>query len=181
MYSRSLFAPDFAKWFFVRYAQIYEAYVERTLIKFVYSWRKNSRKSGCKGDSESTFILSTRIKQSGQTHIFAERFCSIGHIFLKSKKIQMGTIYRTNLNFITDLASRSYISVSYKRYNHTNNLKFVCQADIRNPLCHRYYSQPFFSRFRKICAKPAQNAAKSEGTCLLVLKNKRRKVIFFIF
>ena len=25
--------PDFAKWFFVRYAQIYEAYVERTLIK----------------------------------------------------------------------------------------------------------------------------------------------------
>ena len=24
--------PDFAKWFFVRYAQIYEAYVERTLI-----------------------------------------------------------------------------------------------------------------------------------------------------
>ena len=47
--------PDFAKWFFVRYAQIYEAYVERTLIKFVYSWRKNSRKSGCKGDSESTF------------------------------------------------------------------------------------------------------------------------------
>ncbi|MBQ1392071.1 MAG: hypothetical protein IIY81_00740, partial [Lachnospiraceae bacterium] len=46
--------PDFAKWFFVRYAQIYEAYVERTLIKFVYSWRKNSRKSGCKGDSEST-------------------------------------------------------------------------------------------------------------------------------
>ena len=58
--------PDFAKCFFVRYAQIYEAYVERTLIKFVYSWRKNSRKSGCKGDSESTFILSTRIKQSGQ-------------------------------------------------------------------------------------------------------------------
>lgn len=46
--------PDFAKCFFVRYAQIYEAYVERTLIKFVYSWRKNSRKSGCKGDSEST-------------------------------------------------------------------------------------------------------------------------------
>lgn len=46
--------PDFAKWFFVRYAQIYEAYVERTLIKFVYIWRKNSRKSGCKGDSEST-------------------------------------------------------------------------------------------------------------------------------
>ena len=46
--------PDFAKWFFVRYAQIYEAYVERTLIKFVYSWRKNSCKSGCKGDSEST-------------------------------------------------------------------------------------------------------------------------------
>ena len=46
--------PDFAKWFFVRYTQIYEAYVERTLIKFVYRWRKNSRKSGCKGDSEST-------------------------------------------------------------------------------------------------------------------------------
>ena len=49
--------PDFAKCFFVRYAQIYEAYVERTLIKFVYSWRKNSRKSGCKGDSESTSII----------------------------------------------------------------------------------------------------------------------------
>ncbi len=48
--------PDFAKWFFVRYAQIYEAYVERTLIKFVYSWRKNSRKSGCKGDAESTLL-----------------------------------------------------------------------------------------------------------------------------
>ena len=47
--------PDFAKCFFVRYAQIYEAYVERTLIKFVYRWRKNSRKSGCKGDSETTF------------------------------------------------------------------------------------------------------------------------------
>ncbi len=54
IYSRSLFVPDFAKWFFVRYTQIYEAYVERTLIKFVYRWRKNSRKSGCKGDSEST-------------------------------------------------------------------------------------------------------------------------------
>ena len=51
MYSRSLFVLDFAKWFFASYAQIYEAYVERTLIKFVYSWRKNSRKSGCKGDS----------------------------------------------------------------------------------------------------------------------------------
>ena len=57
MYSRSLFVPDFAKCFFVRYAQIYEAYVERTLIKFVYIWRKNSRKSGCKGDSESTSYI----------------------------------------------------------------------------------------------------------------------------
>jgi len=56
MYSRSLFVLDFAKWFFASYTQIYEAYVERTLIKFVYSWRKNSRKSGCKGDSESIAI-----------------------------------------------------------------------------------------------------------------------------
>ena len=52
--------PDFAKCFFVRYAQIYEAYVERTLIKFVYSWRKSSRKSGCKRDSESTSIIKWR-------------------------------------------------------------------------------------------------------------------------
>ena len=30
-------------------------FMRRTLIKFVYRWRKNSRKSGCKGDSETTF------------------------------------------------------------------------------------------------------------------------------
>ena len=32
---------------------MYEAYVERTLIKFGCSWRKISRKDGCKGVSES--------------------------------------------------------------------------------------------------------------------------------
>ena len=33
--SRSLFVPDIVRRFFVRCAQIYEAYVARTLIKFV--------------------------------------------------------------------------------------------------------------------------------------------------
>ena len=40
--------PDFAKCFFVRYAQIYEAYVERTLIKFVYSCGKTVAKVGAR-------------------------------------------------------------------------------------------------------------------------------------
>ncbi len=72
MYSRSLFLPDFAKCFFIRYAQIYEAYVERTLIKFVYSWRKNSRKSGCKGDNN---YYIQRILEV-QSHILSE-WCSL--------------------------------------------------------------------------------------------------------
>ena len=58
--------PDFAKWFFVRYAQIYEAYVERTLI----SWRKNSRKSGCKGDSESTSYKKGGFKNDGMPYMW---------------------------------------------------------------------------------------------------------------
>ncbi len=68
--------PDFAKWFFVRYAQIYEAYVERTLIKFVYSWRKNSRKSGCKGDSESTsFSSGVETRKSTLSHSILHFSC----------------------------------------------------------------------------------------------------------
>lgn len=57
MYSRILFAPDFAKRFFVRCTQIYEAYLDGTLIKFVCIWRKISRKSRHKEDSESTSYL----------------------------------------------------------------------------------------------------------------------------
>ena len=49
MYSQNLFLLNF-----VRYAQIYEAYVERTLIKFVRNWREINHKSGHKRASEST-------------------------------------------------------------------------------------------------------------------------------
>ena len=54
MYSRILFVPDFARRFFDRCAQIYEAYLDGTLIEFVCIWQKISRKSRYKRESEST-------------------------------------------------------------------------------------------------------------------------------
>ena len=54
MYSRIHFVPDFARRFFVRCAQIYEAYLDGTLIEFVCIWQKISCKSRYKGESEST-------------------------------------------------------------------------------------------------------------------------------
>ncbi len=47
--------PDFARRFFARCAQIYEAYLDGTLIEFVCIWQKISRKSRYKRDSESTY------------------------------------------------------------------------------------------------------------------------------
>ena len=55
--SRKLFVPRFVRWFFVRSAQIYEAYMECTSIKFELFWRKISRKDGCKGVSETAHLL----------------------------------------------------------------------------------------------------------------------------
>ncbi len=63
MYSRILFVPDFERRFFVRCAQIYEAYLDSMLIKFVCIWRKNSGKSRYKRDSESTFYACVPILQ----------------------------------------------------------------------------------------------------------------------
>ncbi len=57
MYSRILFVPDFARRFFVRCAQIQEAYLDGTLIKFMCIWPKISRKSRYKSDSESTSLI----------------------------------------------------------------------------------------------------------------------------
>ena len=54
MYSWILFVPDFARRFFVRSAQIQEAYLDGMMIKFVCIWRKISRKSRHKRESEST-------------------------------------------------------------------------------------------------------------------------------
>ena len=48
--------PDSARRFFVKCAQIYEAYLDGTLIKFACIWRKISCKSRYKRDSDSTFI-----------------------------------------------------------------------------------------------------------------------------
>ena len=57
MYSRNLFVLDFARRFFVSCTQISEAYAVRTLIKLGCDWQKIGRKSRCRKDSESTFIL----------------------------------------------------------------------------------------------------------------------------
>jgi len=64
MHAQILFVPDFARRFFVRCAQIHEAYLDDTLIKFVCIWRKISRKSRYKRDSESTFWGSVGRKSS---------------------------------------------------------------------------------------------------------------------
>ena len=73
MFSRNLFVPDFVRRFFVSCAQISEAYVVRTLMKFGHSWRKIGHKGRCRKDSERTFICSPGIflcrKGSGRTLI----------------------------------------------------------------------------------------------------------------
>ncbi len=56
MYSRNLFVLDFVRRFFVRCAQISEAYTVCTLMKFVCDWQKIGHKSKCRKDSESTLI-----------------------------------------------------------------------------------------------------------------------------
>ena len=55
MYSRNLFVLDFVRRFFVRCAQISEAYTVCTLMKFGCNWQKIGHKSKCRKDSESTF------------------------------------------------------------------------------------------------------------------------------
>ena len=47
---------DFVRRFFVRCAQISEAYTVCTLMKFVCDWQKIGHKSKCRKDSESTYI-----------------------------------------------------------------------------------------------------------------------------
>ena len=54
MFSRNLFVPDFVRRFFVSCAQISEAYVGRTSMKFGCDWRKIGHKSKCRKDSGRT-------------------------------------------------------------------------------------------------------------------------------
>jgi hypothetical protein len=57
MYSRNLSVPDFARRFFVSYAQIFEALALRPPLKSGYDWRKIGRKGRCRKDSERTFYV----------------------------------------------------------------------------------------------------------------------------
>ena len=54
MFSRNLSVLDFVRRFFVSCAQISEAYVGRTSMKFGCDWRKIGHKSKCRKDSERT-------------------------------------------------------------------------------------------------------------------------------
>ena len=52
MFSRNLSVPEFVRRFFVSYAQISEAYVVRTVMKFGCDWRKIGHKGRYRKDSE---------------------------------------------------------------------------------------------------------------------------------
>ena len=55
MFSRNLSVLDFVRRFFVSCAQISEAYMGRTSMKFECDWRKIGHKDKCRKDSERTY------------------------------------------------------------------------------------------------------------------------------
>ena len=104
MYSRNLSVLDFVRRFFVSCAQISEAYVGRTSMKFGCDWRKIGHKSKCRKDSERTskitslFCISKLYSYSfakninqGLVHCFVNFISCCTHFLLKAIIVLVNT------------------------------------------------------------------------------------------